>query len=140
VEHRGDLVDQVTSIEPDGIDWILTTNSVGQLPVYEAILRPFGQIVAIDDPHHVDVVALKSKALSWHWEFMFARSLHGAPDLIRQHEILTSVARLVDAGEVRTTATTILRPIDAPTLRDAHALVESGRVIGKVVVTSEPAA
>jgi hypothetical protein len=39
---------------------------------------------------------------------------------------------------VRTTATTVLRPIDAPTLREAHALVESGRVIGKVVVTDEP--
>ncbi|WP_348788749.1 zinc-binding alcohol dehydrogenase family protein [Leifsonia sp. NPDC080035] len=139
VDHRGDLAAQVTDIAPDGIDWILTTNSAGQLPVYEAILRPFGQIVAIDDPDHVDVVALKAKALSWHWEFMFARSLHGARDMIRQHEILASVARLVDAGEVRTTATTVLRPIDAATLREAHALVESGHVIGKVVVTDEPA-
>ncbi len=140
VDHRGDLATQVLSVVPEGIDWILTTNSAGQLPVYETILRPFGQIVAIDDPDHVDVVALKAKALSWHWEFMFARSLHDAPDMIRQHEILASVARLVDEGLVRTTATTVLRPIDASTLREAHALVESGRVIGKVVVSDEPAA
>ncbi|MGN8051221.1 zinc-binding alcohol dehydrogenase family protein [Curtobacterium sp. 22159] len=140
VDHHGDLAAQVLGNEPDGIDWILTTNSSGQLPVYERVLRPFGQIVAIDDPEHVDVVALKSKALTWHWEFMFARSLHRAADMAEQHRILDEVAGLVDAGRIRGTATTVLRPITADTLREAHALVESGRVIGKVVVTDEPAA
>lgn len=139
VDHHGDLPAQVLAIEPDGIEWILTTNSIGQLPVYERMLRPFGQIVAIDDPSHLDVVSLKSKALTWHWEFMFARSLHQAPDLIRQHEILDAITELVDTGRLRSTATTVLHPIDAETLRQAHALVESGRVIGKVVLTDEDA-
>ncbi|WP_336697657.1 zinc-binding alcohol dehydrogenase family protein [Curtobacterium sp. USHLN213] len=138
VDHHADLAAQVLEVAPDGIEWILTTNSAGQLPVYERVLRPFGEIVAIDDPEQVDVVALKSKALSWHWEFMFARSLHQATDMHRQHELLDTVADLVDAGRVRHTATTVLRPISAETLREAHALVESGRVIGKVVVTDEP--
>ncbi|MFJ2979328.1 zinc-binding alcohol dehydrogenase family protein [Curtobacterium sp. NPDC087082] len=139
VDHHADLAAQVLEVAPDGIEWILTTNSAGQLPVYERVLRPFGEIVAIDDPEQVDVVALKSKALSWHWEFMFARSLHQATDMHRQHELLDTVADLVDSGRVRHTATTVLRPISAETLREAHALVESGRVIGKVVVTDEPA-
>lgn len=139
VDHHADLATQVLEVAPDGIEWILTTNSAGQLPVYERVLRPFGEIVAIDDPEQVDVVALKSKALSWHWEFMFARSLHRATDMHRQHELLDTVADLVDSGRVRHTATTVLRPISAETLREAHALVESGRVIGKVVVTDEPA-
>ncbi|MCT9619971.1 zinc-binding alcohol dehydrogenase family protein [Curtobacterium sp. C2H10] len=138
VDHHADLATQVLEVAPDGIEWILTTNSAGQLPVYERVLRPFGEIVAIDDPEQVDVVALKSKALSWHWEFMFARSLHQATDMHRQHELLDTVADLVDSGRVRHTATTVLRPISAETLREAHALVESGRVIGKVVVTDEP--
>lgn len=138
VDHHADLAAQVLEVAPDGIEWILTTNSAGQLPVYERVLRPFGEIVAIDDPEQVDVVALKSKALSWHWEFMFARSLHQATDMHRQHELLDTVADLVDSGRVRHTATTVLRPISAETLREAHALVESGRVIGKVVVTDEP--
>lgn len=140
VDHHGDLAAQVLEIAPDGIDWILTTNSTGQLPVYERVLRPFGQIVAIDDPEHLDVVALKSKALTWHWEFMFARSLHGAADVVEQHRILDEVADLVNAGRIRSTATTVLRPITAETLREAHRLVESGRVVGKVVVSDEPVA
>lgn len=106
--------------------------------MYERVLRTFGQVVAIDDPEQVDVVALKSKALTWHWEFMFARSLHGAADLAEQHRILDRIADLVDAGRIRGTATTVLRPITAETLREAHRLVEGGRVIGKVVVTDEP--
>lgn len=138
VDHHGDLAAQVLELAPDGIDWILTTNSTGQLPVYERVLRTFGQVVAIDDPEQVDVVALKSKALTWHWEFMFARSLHGAADLAEQHRILDRIADLVDAGRIRGTATTVLRPITAETLREAHRLVEGGRVIGKVVVTDEP--
>jgi NADPH:quinone reductase len=137
VDHHGDLRAQLAVSAAGGVSWILSTNSIGQLPVYVDVLRPFGQIVAIDDPRTLDVVPLKSKALSWHWEFMFARSMHGAPDLIRQHEILERVADLVEAGRVRSTTTTTLSGIDARTLRAAHALVESGRVIGKVVLSDE---
>lgn len=135
VDHHGDLRAQVRNLVPNGVDWVFTTNSRGQLPTYEAICRPFGQIVAIDDPVHVDVVPLKAKALSWHWEFMFARSSEHASDVIRQHEILDDIADLVDAGRIRTTATTTFPTMDPDTLRDAHRLVEDGSVIGKVVLT-----
>lgn len=140
IDHRGDLAVQVGRVAPSGIDWIFTTNVAGQLPVYEQILRPFGQVVAIDDHEQLDVAGLKSKSLSWHWENIFARPRYHTDDMVRQHEILATVAELVDAGRVRGTATTVLRPIDAATLRKAHAMVESGRTIGKVVVTNDPEA
>ena len=134
VDHHGDLVGQVRALEPAGIQWIFSTHSHGQRDAFVEMLRPFGQVVAIDDPTELDVVPLKSKALSWHWEFMFARSLHQAPDLVEQHRILDRVAELVDEGLVRTTRTTTLTPIDAEQLREAHRLVETGGTIGKVVV------
>ncbi|WP_022930270.1 zinc-binding alcohol dehydrogenase family protein [Patulibacter americanus] len=137
VDHRGDLRAEIADAAPDGVDWIFTMNSEGQLPLYVDVLNPFGEIVAIDDPKAVDVVALKSKALTWHWEFMFARSLHDARDLIEQHRLLDEVSRLVDVGALRTTLTKTLTPIDATQLREAHRLVESGRTIGKVVVARE---
>lgn len=139
VDHHGDIVAQLRQAAPEGVDWIFTTNSHGQLPTYVSVLKPFGQIVAIDDPSHVDVVALKSKALTWHWEFMFARSMHHAADLDRQSKILAHVAELADAGRLRTTATTVLVGRDVDNLREAHRLVESGSVIGKIVL-SDPAA
>ncbi len=134
VDHHGDLVGQLATIDPAGVQWIYSTHTRGQLAVFVQILRPFGQVVAIDDPSELDVVPLKSKALSWHCEFMFARSLHRAPDLVEQHRILERVAELVDEGRVRTTRTTTLTPIDAERLREAHRLVETGGTIGKVVV------
>lgn len=138
VNHRRDLREEVRRVAPDGIDYVFTSHSSGQVEIYADLLTPFGQIVAIDDPETLDVLPLKSKALSWHWEFMFARSMHDAPDLIRQHEVLSAVAELVDAGAIRTTASTVLVPIDAEQLREAHRLVETGHVRGKVVVAERP--
>lgn len=139
VDHRGDLAENVLAVSPEGVDWIFTSASAhsGAVAAYVRIARPFGQIVAIDDPQHLDVVSLKGKALSWHWEFMFARSMHGTADMIEQHRILNRVAELVDEGRIRTTATVRLTPIDAEHLIEAHRIVESGRAIGKVVVSDE---
>lgn len=134
VNHRRDLRDEVRRVAPDGIDYVFTAHSSGQVEIYADLLTPFGQIVAIDDPETLDVLPLKTKAISWHWEFMFARPMHDTPDLIRQQQLLTRVAELVDAGSLRTTATTVLSPIDAEQLREAHRLVEAGHVRGKVVV------
>jgi zinc-binding alcohol dehydrogenase family protein len=134
VNHHEDLIAQFERTAPDGVDWIFTAQSTGQVGLYAELLRPNGQIVAIDDPAAIDVVPLKHKSLSWHWEFMFARSLHQTPDMISQHILLNEVARLADEGLIRSTATTVLQPLDAEHLRKAHGLVESGRVIGKVVV------
>ena len=138
VRHGEHLREDVLKVAPEGVNYIFSTNSEGQLTAYVEILQPFGKIVAIDDPTEMDVLALKTKSLSWHWEFMFTRSMFQTPDMIEQHHLLDRVAALVDAGTVRTTLTTTLAPISAENLRAAHALVESGRTLGKVVVAAEP--
>jgi NADPH:quinone reductase-like Zn-dependent oxidoreductase len=66
---------------------------------------------------------------------MFTRSMFGTPDMIEQHKLLTEVARLVDAGTLRTTVGQRLGAINAANLRRAHALLEEGRAIGKLVLT-----
>lgn len=133
VNHRGDLAAQVLAVGPAGVDWLFTAHSQGQVELYAQIVRPFGHVVAIDDGPR-DVFPLKDKSIAWHWELMFTRPLQQTPDLIGQHRLLDSVAELVDQGRLRAAATTKLTPISAYTLRQAHALVESDRTIGKVVV------
>lgn len=137
VNHRGDLRAEIAAAAPDGVDWIFTSQSADQIELYVDVLKPFGQVVAIDDGEVVDVASLKPKALSWHWESMFARPVHQAADQVQQHRLLDEVADLVDAGRLRTTLTTTLAPIDAEQLREAHRLVEDGHVIGKVVVSAQ---
>jgi NAD(P)-dependent dehydrogenase (short-subunit alcohol dehydrogenase family) len=60
--------------------------------------------------------------------------MFGTRDILRQHEILTRAADLIDRGELRTTLTDTLRPINAANLREAHRRLESGTTIGKLVL------
>lgn len=96
--------------------------------------KPQGRIAIIDDPATLDALPLKGKSLSLHWELMFTRSLFQTPDMIRQHEILNEVARLVDAGTLRTTLGEHFGSINAANLTRAHARLESARSIGKIVL------
>lgn len=95
---------------------------------------PRGRLAIIDDRVALDTMILKPKAVSVHWEFMFTRSLFQTPDMIEQHNILNRVSELVDRGEVTTTLGENLGTITATNLKRAHALVESGRASGKIVL------
>jgi NADPH:quinone reductase-like Zn-dependent oxidoreductase len=97
-------------------------------------LRPQGKLALIDDPKALDATLLKRKSLSLHWELMFTRPLFDTPDIGRQGELLAEVAALVDAGRLRTTVNANYGAINAANLRRAHALVESGRAQGKIVL------
>lgn len=65
---------------------------------------------------------------------MFTRAIFATPDMIAQHRLLNEVSRMVDEGLVVTTLAKEFTPINAANLRKAHALVESGQSIGKVVL------
>ncbi|WP_416422275.1 zinc-binding alcohol dehydrogenase family protein [Pseudomonas sp. App30] len=97
-------------------------------------LAPQGRLALIDDPKALDVGLLKRKSLSLHWEFMYTRSLYETPDMIEQHHLLNRVAELIDAGTLRTTVGEHFGRIDAANLQRAHALLESGKARGKIVL------
>jgi zinc-binding alcohol dehydrogenase family protein len=130
---RHELSAAVKRLVPGGVDYLFTSYSKDQVEVYLDILRPFGEIVAIDDERQ-DLYPLKSKSITWHWEFMFARSMHHAADLDRQGRLLDEAADLLDKGTLRHTMTTAIDDFTAAGLRRAHDLVEGSRAIGKVVV------
>jgi zinc-binding alcohol dehydrogenase family protein len=98
------------------------------------LIAPQGKFGLIDDPAPIDVRKFKRKAVSLHWELMFTRSLFGTADMIAQHHILNRLADLVDAGTIRTTANEHFGRIDAANLKRAHALLESHRAQGKIVL------
>lgn len=97
-------------------------------------LAPQGKLALIDDPKALDVSKLKRKSLSLHWEFMYTRSLFETPDMIEQHHLLNRVASLIDAGTLKTTVGEHFGIINAANLRRAHALLESGKAKGKIVL------
>src|SRR3954454_2748914 len=78
--------------------------------------------------------ARPQKSVSTHWEFMFTRSMFGTADIAEQGRLLNEVSRLVDEGTLKTTFAESFGTISAANLRRAHALIESGRAKGKIVL------
>lgn len=139
VNHRESLQRQVEQLVSEGkiapITHVASLNATDQyFDDYVALLQPFGKIAMIDDPAELDVMKIKPKSLSLHIEFMFARSMHGADDMQVQHDLLETVASLVDQGVIRTTAGKNLGLIDAENLRAAHTELEAGKAVGKIVL------
>jgi NADPH:quinone reductase len=134
VINHHQLRSEATDVAPDGIDYLFSPHSDGNIDDYAAIVRPFGHITAIDEPPNLDLLPLKEKSIAWHWELMFTRAMFQTPDMIEQSRLLTRAASLVDSGVLRTTATKSIDDFSAAGLRQAHHDVESGRMIGKVVV------
>jgi NADPH:quinone reductase-like Zn-dependent oxidoreductase len=104
-------------------------------PAMAALIRPQGRIVAIVSSRGpLDLNLLKDKSATFAWEYMFTRPRHATPDMARQGQILAAVAERIDAGTLRTTLRQTLSPINAETLRQAHAQLERGRTIGKIAL------
>ncbi len=134
INHRKDLASQVKSLgrEPR---YVAGLNATGEhFASMVELIKPRGHIAVIDDPKELDITTIKPKALSFSWEFMFARSMFQTDDMVEQHKLLNRVSELVDQGRLVTTATKNLGPLSAATLKRAHELQESGKVIGKIVL------
>ncbi|WP_435953036.1 zinc-binding alcohol dehydrogenase family protein [Dryocola sp. BD626] len=97
-------------------------------------LIPQGRLALIDDPASLDARPLKVKSISLHWEFMFTRSMFETSDIIEQHRLLTRVAKLIDDGVLKTTLGEHYGKINAANIRRAHALLETNRAVGKIVL------
>jgi zinc-binding alcohol dehydrogenase family protein len=135
IDHAKPMGEQLRAIGIPSIEFIasLTATDAHYASLVE-ILAPQGKFGLIDDPKALDAKLLKRKAASLHWEFMFARPVFGTPDILAQHQLLNEVSELVDAGVIRTTHGDTLGTISAAHLKKAHALIESGKAKGKLVL------
>jgi zinc-binding alcohol dehydrogenase family protein len=97
-------------------------------------LAPQGKLGLIDDPGQLDVRKLKRKSASLHWEFMFTRPMFATADMVEQNRLLNRMAELVDQGTIKTTLAEHFGTINAANLKRAHALLESNRSVGKIVL------
>lgn len=135
IDHSLPLTQELARIGHPTVDIIvsLTQTDAHFDQIVEAI-APQGRFGLIDEPLSLDMMKFKRKAVSVHWESMFTRSLFGTADMIAQHHLLTEAARLVDAGLIRTTLDQRFGSINAANLKRAHALIESGKARGKLVL------
>jgi zinc-binding alcohol dehydrogenase family protein len=137
IDHRQPLAAQVKKIVPEGANYVLAlTQTEDHFDEIIEAMAPEGAIGLIENvARPLDINKLKPKSLSLHWEFMFGRAKLQSPNMNEQGRLLNKVAEFVDAGQIQSTAATHLHLINAKNLRQAHALVESGKAIGKVVLS-----
>lgn len=101
------------------------------------LVAPQGKIVLIVEPKTALRIGdpFKLKSVTICWELMGTRPIFQTTDRGRQGAILERLAALIDGGRFLTTVRETLSPINAANLKKAHALMESGSAIGKVVLS-----
>ncbi|CAI8734033.1 zinc-binding alcohol dehydrogenase family protein [Kosakonia quasisacchari] len=135
IDHSKPLTEELARIGVKQVSHVASLNNTEEH--YQQLinaLKPQGKLALIDDPQSLDALPLKVKSISLHWEFMFTRSMFTTEDMIAQHQLLSRVAQLIDEGVLRTTLGEHFGTINAANLRKAHALLESQRAVGKIVL------
>jgi zinc-binding alcohol dehydrogenase family protein len=135
IDHSKPLKPQIDALKLPPVALIASLTQTEQH--YKAladIVAPQGKYGLIDDPAEFNLAVFKGKAVSVHWESMFTRSSFQTADMIGQHDLLNDVADMIDKGVLRTTLEKTFGTINAANLKQAHALIESGTSVGKVVL------
>ncbi len=136
VNHRQPMRPQIEAAGFRNVDYIANFSEVDEhWETIGDLIAPQGAVVLIvsnKNPLNVDAVRAKSAALCF--ELMFTRPRFQTPDMIEQHKLLNQVADMLDARKLRGTLKETLSPINASNVRAAHAKLESGTMIGKLVL------
>jgi NADPH2:quinone reductase len=136
IDHRKPMRPQLEALGLKHVDYIANFSEVDEhWAAISDLVAPQGGIVLIvgnKNPLNVDAVRAKSASLCF--ELMFTRPRFQTPDMIEQHRLLDQVAEWIDAGRLKGTLKETLSPINAANLRKAHAKLESGTMIGKLVL------
>jgi zinc-binding alcohol dehydrogenase family protein len=136
IDHHRPFVPQLQEAGFEFVDYIFCLNSTEKhwSSMAEAI-APQGKICSIvETKEPLNLTLLMNKSATFAWELMFTRSTFRTADMIEQHKLLNEAARLIDEGRLRTTVAVTMSPINADNMRKAHAQLETGRTIGKVVL------
>jgi zinc-binding alcohol dehydrogenase family protein len=135
IDHLKPMKEQIEKLKLPPVALVASLTFTDQH--YKAIaefIAPQGRFGLIDDPPEFTASVFKGKAVSIHWESMFTRSSFQTADMIGQHHLLNDVADLIDKGVLRTTLDQSFGAINAANLKKAHALLESGKSRGKIVL------
>jgi NADPH2:quinone reductase len=136
IDHRKPMRAQLEALGTKQVDYIANFNDLDTH--WEAmgdLIAPQGAMVAIvGNQKPLPMDAVRGKSATMCWELMFTRPRFKTPDMIEQHRLLEQVADWLDAGKLRGTLKETLSPINAANLRKAHEKLESGTMIGKLVL------
>jgi NADPH:quinone reductase len=142
IDHHKPFAAEFKRLGADEVDYILCFNSTEMhIQNMADVIRPQGKICTIVETQNsqpVNINLFQRKSVGFMWELMFTRPLFQTPDMQAQHDLLNEAGRMLDEGLLTTTLTENFGPLTAENLRRAHQKVESGRMIGKLVLGEMP--
>jgi len=137
LDHSGDLAAAVQKNGVKQVAYILNCNN--NLPYWEAmsaLIAPQGSICLLSSTGQpVDLDRFMDKSVTICWELMYTRSIYGTVDMKRQRDILNRIADMVENGQIRSTLTRCIGPLNTTNAAIAHEILESRTMIGKLVMT-----
>ena len=136
INHHQPLSSELAKIGISEVDYILCFNNIDlHWQSMVDIIKPQGKICSIvGNNSPLDLNLLKNKSVTFAWELMFTKSQYETEDMQSQHELLNRVAELCDRNIIKTTLTENLGSLNTLNLAQAHARLESGKTIGKLVL------
>jgi len=138
IDHSKPFAPQLKAAGFPTVDIVLaltgTSRNAAQIAEVISPQGRLGLIEGLDSLKAFDTAPLWQKCVSIHPELMFTRSTFTTPDMIEQHRLLCEAADLVDRGVLRTTMSSVLGRLTAADMKRAHAQIESGTTIGKIVL------
>lgn len=137
IDHSLDLKDQLVALGYETVPLIL--NLSNNIPYWETmadLISPEGAICLVASTKaKLDLDLFMGKSVRINYELMFTRSLYSTDKMALQGDVLQQVAEMIDFGTILHTRTEDMGEISADNIRKAHALVESGRMIGKATLS-----
>lgn len=137
INHHESLHPQLQKLGIESCKYVMICHStpkyIAQATEIASCWGKIGSIVECEEPLEFQSMAAFSKALSFHWEFMLAKGSAGIM-LDSQGRILKQVAKLIDA-KILTSIVTETMTLSVRNLITAHEKLESGKAIGKIVLT-----
>lgn len=139
INHKEDLKTQLEHHDINEVDYIFCTFDTDLY--YEKmieLIKPLGHIATIVAfKEKQDLNLLKPKSVNFTHEFMFARPVNRTNDMIKHHEYLKDISERVEQGQYHHTTTKVINGLTTETLYQAHQILESNTMIGKLVINVE---
>lgn len=135
INHHESLTEQLKAQDIEEVDYVF--HCVDLTPeLYEefiALLKPFGGIVSIWPSAEVDLMKLFWKSINFSAVLMFTRPGLKNKATERQHDILTEVSKLLDAGVLHNRAKENTK-MSVEALKKVLEKQASGKAVGKMTL------
>ncbi|MBF7016498.1 zinc-binding alcohol dehydrogenase family protein [Staphylococcus durrellii] len=139
INHKNDLSKEFEQNSITSVDYIFCTFDTDlYFEKMIELVKPRGKIATIVEFNKKqDLNLLKSKSVTFTHEYMYSRPLCETEDLNIHHQYLTDITEKLETGKYKPTVNKVIQGLSADSLYEAHKILESHSMIGKLVINLE---